>query len=212
MHGAGRPCRAPSAMRRPRATCEAPDDVRGVGRRARTPSDMPRRTTCAAPGGIRGRRTTYAGPKRHTRARRDIRRPERHTRAPGGIRGCRAGCSGGGRIRGGPGTEIPGLRARTAPRGVHRAGGSRGPCGWCCLAGGASEAEQLRPSGHPGRPASGQVRGFPQPAAGKIYASCVSPASTVSSTFRAVASIAVSDLRTWLRSVVYQKSGRDALR
>lgn len=86
------------------------------------------------------------------------------------------------------------------------------PCGWCCLADGASEAEQLRPSGHPGRPSSGRVRGFPRPATGKTYASSVSPAPTVSSVFRAAASIAVSDLRTWLRSVVYQKSGRDALR
>jgi hypothetical protein len=41
---------------------------------------------------------------------------------------------------------------------------------------------------------------------------CRRPRRYAVSAFRAVSSIAASDLRTWLRSVVYQKSGRDAFR
>ncbi|GGX27154.1 hypothetical protein GCM10010383_67120 [Streptomyces lomondensis] len=61
---------------------------------------------------------------------------------------------------------------------------------------------------------SGPVARVPRRARGPV---CGSPSQTgprgyPASACFAAASIAASDFRTWLRSVVYQKSGSDALR
>lgn len=61
------------------------------------------------------------------------------------------------------------------------------------------------------RPAAPGAR-EPPPGRYASVASSGSWSTGASSVFRAAASIAASDLRTWLRSVVYQKSGSEALR
>ncbi len=53
---------------------------------------------------------------------------------------------------------------------------------------------------------------LPLPAGAVPYAGVPPPPAHSSSACLAVASIAASDLRTWLRSVVVQKSGSDAFR